>query len=51
MKKIVLLLASIGLMTAAQAAYKDGTYEGEGDGNHGKITVSVDVKGGQDRQR
>ncbi len=46
MKKIVLLLASIGLMTAAQAAYKDGTYEGEGDGNHGKITVSVDVKGG-----
>ena len=47
MKKIVLLLASIGLMTAAQAAYKDGTYEGEGDGNHGKITVSVDVKGGK----
>lgn len=47
MKKIVLLLASIGLMTAAQAAYKDGTYEGEGDGNHGKITVSVDVKDGK----
>ena len=45
MKKLVLLLASVGLMTAAQAAYKDGTCEGEG--NHGKITVAVTVKGGK----
>ncbi len=44
MKKLVLLLASVGLMTAAQAAYKDGTFEGEGEGNHGKITVAVTVK-------
>ena len=47
MKKLVLLLASVGLMTAAQAAYKDGTFEGEGEGNHGKITVAVTVKGGK----
>lgn len=40
-------MASVGLMSAAQAAYKDGTYEGMGDGNHGKITVAVTVKGGK----
>ena len=34
-------------MTAASAAYKDGTYEGQGDGNHGKIDVSVVIKGGK----
>ena len=43
MKKLVLLLASFCLMTAASAAYKDGTYEGQGDGNHGKIVI----KGGK----
>ena len=47
MKKLVLLLASFCLMTAASAAYKDGTYEGQGDGNHGKIDVSVVIKGGK----
>ena len=41
MKKLVLLLASFCLMTAASAAYKDG------DGNHGKIDVSVVIKGGK----
>lgn len=47
MKKLVLLLASFCLMTVASAAYKDGTYEGQGDGNHGKIDVSVVIKGGK----
>lgn len=47
MKKLVLLLASLGLMSVAQAAYKDGTYTGQGQGNHGNIEVSVDVKGGK----
>ena len=41
MKKLVLLLASFCLMTAASAAYKDGTYEGQGDGNHGKMFPSL----------
>lgn len=47
MKKLLLLLASFTLATVADAAYKDGTYQGEGDGLHGKITVSVDIKGGK----
>lgn len=47
MKKVVLVLASLALASAAHAAYKDGTYEGEGDGLHGKVTVSVDVKDGK----
>ena len=47
MKKLVLLLASFCLMTAASAAYQDGTYEGQRDGNHGKIDVSVVIKGGK----
>ncbi len=47
MKKLVLLLGSLALISVAHAAYKDGTYQGEGDGLHGKITVSVDVKGGK----
>jgi uncharacterized protein with FMN-binding domain len=47
MKKLVVLLAAGLLATAAQAAYKDGVYQGEGQGNHGAISVEVTVKGGK----
>lgn len=35
------------MAAGAQAAYKDGVYEGEGQGNHGPIQVQVTVKGGK----
>ncbi len=47
MKKLILLLAGACLATGVHAAYKDGTYQGEGDGNHGKINVEVTVKDGK----
>ena len=40
--------ASAALLCAgANAAYKDGTYEGVGTGNASEITVQVQVKGGK----
>ncbi len=47
MKKLIMLLAAACLATGAHAAYKDGTYEGSGEGLHGKIDVSVTVADGK----
>lgn len=52
MNKILVVASAAALMaagmTAAQAAtYKDGTYDGEGQGRSSKIQVQVDVKGGK----
>lgn len=47
MFKQLIAAASIALLCAgAQAAYKDGTYTGEGTGNASKIQVEVVVSGG-----
>ncbi len=46
-KQIFVVAAAALLATAAQAAYKDGTYTGEGKGNASTIKVQVDVKGGK----
>ncbi|MCF0253940.1 MAG: FMN-binding protein [Duodenibacillus sp.] len=47
MKKILVAAAALALCAGAQAAYKDGSYTGEGQGKEGKITVQVDVAGGK----
>ncbi len=47
MKKLMVLLAGLCLAFAANAAYKDGTYDGTGDGLHGKINVQVTIKDGK----
>lgn len=47
MKKIALFIAAACMAAGAQAAYKDGVYEAEGQGNHGPIQVQVTVKGGK----
>ena len=48
MKKIIVAVAAAFLAAgAAQAAYKDGSYTGEGQGRESKIQVQVDVKGGK----
>lgn len=47
MKKLLLVLALGALATGASAAYKDGTYEGQGQGKEGILNVSVTVKGGK----
>ena len=47
MKKIIAVAAaSLIAAGAAQAAYKDGTYEGTGKGRASDIKVQVDVKDG-----
>lgn len=47
MKKIIAVAAAALLAAgAAQAAYKDGSYTGEGKGRESTIEVQVDVKGG-----
>lgn len=47
MKKIIAAAAaSLIAAGAAQAAYKDGTYEGTGKGRASDIKVQVDVKDG-----
>ncbi len=46
MKKLVVLAAAALLAAGANAAYKDGTYTGEGQGKGGPIKVEVTVKGG-----
>ncbi len=48
MIKQLIVAASVALVCAgAQAAYKDGTYTGEGTGNASKIQVEVVVAGGK----
>ena len=48
MKKILAVAAVAALAPgAAQAAYKDGTYTGEGKGRESVIQVQVDVKDGK----
>ena len=48
MKKLIVVAAAALLVAgAAQAAYKDGSYTGEGQGRASKIQVQVDVKGGK----
>ena len=46
-KLIVVAAAAVMAAGAAQAAYKDGTYTGEGKGRESMIRVQVDVKGGK----
>ena len=48
MKKLIVVAAAALLAAgAAQAAYKDGSYTGEGQGRASKIQVQGDVKGGK----
>lgn len=46
MKKILVAAAALALAATAQAAYKDGSYTGAGQGKEGPIEVKVDVAGG-----
>lgn len=47
MKKMIVVAAAALMAAGAQAAYKDGTYTGEGKGRESQIQVQVDVKGGK----
>ena len=47
MKKMIVVAATALMAAGAQAAYKDGTYTGEGKGRESQIQVQVDVKGGK----
>lgn len=47
MKKLVVLAAAALLAAGVNAAYKDGTYTGEGQGKAGPIKVQVTVKAGK----
>ena len=47
MKKMIVLAAAALMAAGAQAAYKDGSYTGEGKGRESQIQVQVDVKGGK----
>ena len=47
MKKMSVVAAAALMAAGAQAAYKDGTYTGEGKGRESQIQVQVDVKGGK----
>ena len=46
-KKMFVVAAAAFMAAGAQAAYKDGTYTGEGKGRESQIQVQVDVKGGK----
>ena len=46
-KQIVVAASAALICAGANAAYKDGTYEGVGTGNASEITVQVQVKGGK----
>lgn len=46
-KQLLVVAAAAALCAGAQAAYKDGTYTGEGNGNASKIQVEVTVAGGK----
>ena len=46
-KQVIVAAAAAMLCAGVNAAsYKDGTYEGQGQGNASQITVQVQVKGG-----
>ena len=47
MKKMIVVATAALMAAGAQAAYKDGTYTGEGKGRESQIQVQVDVKGGK----
>lgn len=47
MKKLIVAAAVLTLAAGVQAAYKDGSYTGVGQGREGPITVKVDVAGGK----
>ena len=47
MKKMIVVAAAALMAAGAQAAYKDGTYTGEGKGRESQIQVQVDIKGGK----
>ncbi|MDL2059116.1 FMN-binding protein [Mesosutterella sp. AGMB02718] len=47
MKKLIVLAAAALLAAGANAAYKDGTYTGVGQGKAGPVKVQVTVKGGK----
>lgn len=47
MKKLIVLAAAALLAAGANAAYKDGTFVGEGQGKNGPIKVQVAVKAGK----
>ena len=46
-KQVIAIAAAALLCAGAQAAYKDGTYTGEGQGNASVIKVQVTVKDGK----
>ena len=47
MKKLIVLAAAALLAAGANAAYKDGSYTGEGQGKSGPVKVQVTVKAGK----
>ena len=47
MKKLIVLAAAALLTAGANAAYKDGSYTGEGQGKSGPVKVQVTVKAGK----
>lgn len=47
MKKLIVLAAAALLAAGANAAYKDGSYTGEGQGKSGSVKVQVTVKAGK----
>ena len=47
MKKLIVRAAAALLAAGANAAYKDGSYTGEGQGKSGPVKVQVTVKAGK----
>ena len=47
MKKLIVLAAAALLAAGANAAYKAGSYTGEGQGKSGPVKVQVTVKAGK----
>ena len=47
MKKLIVLAAAALLAAGVNAAYKDGSYTGEGQGKSGPVKVQVTVKAGK----
>lgn len=44
---LILVLVATALVGCGGSKYKDGTYEGEAQGAHGPVKVSVEVKDGK----
>lgn len=47
MKHIIVAAAVVAIASTAQAAYKNGSYTGVGQGREGPVTVQVDIAGGK----